>query len=376
MSVMLLLAAMAVEPLYVHPDAVELREHVLTWSESLRSFEGYYVINDHAPGETVLIEGAEYDFPAATHQYEIYYAFDGHNRIIKHLPPGTLLDNPTGVSFPVRFPFSTNAVYEGDVTRLTHTPDADVRYKAYINRDEWRRPMTAPILPEHLFGYEKPSAIPEILRTGETRRVERDGHEVLFHWGMQHDVDVWVNNEGLITRIDYVGRIMPKFAGIDELREHWDGDLFDLRSMSKSIRLANHQLINGVWFPTQAYKTYYGLSEKDRDSWRAFVADMDARGASHAEVFVADATMFPREPQSVTEFTLIDPESTSINTPLPSETFQIDIPPSATIIDEAVSEQPSGGGDNRTRAFIWKAVIIMAILLFFASLEVLRRRYI
>lgn len=326
-GVFALLVAMLAAPVWpetaaslqVSPEAAPLRESLLSWSRSLKSFSGKYTLTQY------WYDQPEHD-PETPLVMQVDYRFDGNNRYM--MVAGVPLE-PSGVL--TRFV----ARYDGKITErsdILRPGRPVVEITVRIDRvDMWPDPVGPYLTPEMFFeaGCDLWS-FDEFLSVGSTDLVERNGQRILMHRRYPTDtrrLDIWFDGEG---RPESFQHGFGPSGTDDEVRALWDGDPFDFFNVTYSIDVGDYRLTNGVQFPAWARKVWWDA--KLDDGIKRRLIDEQRAGKLTPLEFDVERMLArgPRHEKTVQYFQL-DVPSVKVNEPLAEEAFTIEIPAGAHV---------------------------------------------
>ena len=342
----LLLSLLSVSASTYANDVVQLpaeememvKAHLLSWSESLKSFAGNYTIDQlwsQEPERTPL-------------HFDLTYRFQGENRLLTH----AFVDS--GGKSVVH----TDALLDGTLSEL-HLIDEqsspNVSGTLGLKAKNWLFPPGALLSPEILFGNlseEEPLA--EFFSTGETTLHERGGKRFLHHYN---------NGTVLVVYFDSKERVTCYELGYSDLfpaevAEYWDGDPFEFKSLSKTLELKNYVEINGVSFPSSAVRTVWDFEDGPFEALRA---RYEAEKWEPIIFHVKACTELDVVPTLVQHFEL-DVNTAQVNADLPDLMFKIDYPEETVLFSASGERIQPGPGLWFWVLLVGGGIVLLALL--------------
>ncbi|MFP4502515.1 MAG: hypothetical protein ACLFTT_16085 [Candidatus Hydrogenedentota bacterium] len=328
------------ETLYVEPEAKPLREAVLRWAESLRSFNGKYTLRQRWPHRP---EAAD----KPPRKYTITYRFDGDNAYMERVES---LE-------PVGKRHSYLARYEGDVIGrfdYDYPENAQEEYgEDYPGRDfsdhvvvrdnvpaPWPEPETAYLPPPELFqgGFWPQSSLAEFMQYGETRLRETDHGSMLVH--RRHPA----GREQVMFAFDEDNRVVTIETGLgflasmEELETHFPDDPLGAFRPRTTYEFGGYKEIDGVHFPTWAQETVWEYASDTEEAKRraeAYHSGTISLFELQSWIVLEQGTPF--------EATVLDFELLSLAQPLNTELepadFQVPIPTGAFVNRDPTTQE-------------------------------------
>jgi len=394
----LLLLAIVIAPLAVRAEedpsaateAESLKNTIILWSRSLESFSGSYRLwqenlMNTAPAQDDIKRLGRLLHPDRYpdhFEWRVIIRTTGRNAYFELHELNTV--SPTNPDPDVEIYSYYNGVY-----------DSFSRTKGYpicVANDHSRNGLPFPwggyITPEEIFGRQREFLLGEVLSSGNSRVVERDGLKILSHVKLpvlrtgaqdplkpedvvvfQKCVDVAVDADGHVARIEWVSRPYPSE---ETVRQMWPGDPFDLRTKGETLELGDYAEIDGVAFPRQVVKTWWTKNKSDIDAASARYA---AGEISQDELRI-DVISLPAIERCVQTFTL---EKARLNVPLTEADFKIDWPKGVKVWDAKEVPPPGAIVGEPCSPYYYPAIVggvlgILAIIGVVACLIIRRRR--
>ena len=298
-----------------------VKDRLLTWSESLKSFSGEYTVDQYWPQE-----------PERTPlHFDFIYRVQGENRLLTH----EFTDATNGIVVT-----HTDALLNGQFSDL-HSENNQVRpiisgsleYKS----NNWTFPPSALISPEKLFGnLEGEESLADFLSVGETTLHERDGRRLLHHHNNGYALLICFDQQNHVARYE----LGYSSLSLEEVSAYWDGEPIDFSQLILTLELKNYAEINGVSFPSRAVKTCWGFEDAPFEALRA---RYEAEKWEPIIFHVKACTELDVVPRLVQHFEL-DVNTAQVNADLPDSMFKIDYP-EETVLFSASGEriQPGPG---------------------------------
>lgn len=306
--------------------AEQLRDLVVNWSESFRSFRGRYTLRQ-----------TNYTDPDAPFTEQVVeYRFQGANRWIRI----------TG--WPEADTVFTEASYEGRAARRVDRPSATqhgIRGELTVNQiDGWQWDNVELMRPDVILS--RPYAnvpISDELASGTNYAIRRNGQWVLAHWiknDIGSNVDIYFYPDGSIDKMEWLFRFGYKSPdamteAVPELVADAGGP-FELRVVQRSVSYANYVDVGGFRFPVYVSNLAYnvGGSELGREIKQAF-----GSGAISSKEYVARFFQCGKETPESTRFDFeLDLGTAEVNVPLRSRDFKIDYGAHALVHDADTGE--------------------------------------
>ncbi len=319
------------ETLYVAPEAKPLREAVLRWAESLRSFNGQYTLRQRWPHRP---EAAD----KPPRQYTITYRFDGDN---------AYMERETSIE-PEGTQHFYLARYEGEVIGrfdYDYPDDAEEKYGSqypgrvlqdhtYVRKNlpgSWPEPEGAFLPPPQIFqgGLWPNSTLAEFMRYGETRLRKTDAGTMLVHRRNPAGNDKMIFYFDSQQRVVRIEKGLGIAAPMEELEASFPENPLGLINLSTSLDLGGYKELNGVQFPTWTQKTLwkYPGTEKIDEYKRRF--DQEEIDFFELQRLIIQGVGDPYE-ATVLDFDLIS-LAQPLNTPLSPSDFEVPIPSGAYV---------------------------------------------
>ncbi len=226
-------------------DPAELsrvKEVVLTWSNSLKSFKGSYSLRQqnygHPNGNVT---------PVAAFDMEAEYRFQGKNRYLSveiHHPDGKITRQH-------------GAEVDGSIQRRDDMKvGSDAEYGVvYPENNQWPFPDGAFLLPTELFGESVGKSLEERLEEGTLYLLNRDGVRVLSQVCFGEALEIYLDEDDRVRRIDTIFR--PAIS-LEELRNVWEEkEPLNVFWRMETLELDGYREMDGIDFPTLAKQTTY-----------------------------------------------------------------------------------------------------------------------
>jgi hypothetical protein len=309
--------------LEVAPEAARLREKVLMWSASLRSFKGTYIISRTWPG----VPGAAGKPPV---EKEIIYRFNEKNRFLHRTDS---LENGT-VEVTL-----TYGLLNGEYVHLNDYHYVDGSKEDYalatLGLDFWQDfGGGAYIYPETIFNGNCSMPLEKFMASGRTSLHDVEGQMVLVHQRtMDRDcIRIWLNSDERVDTFELGVGIDPAMGDVSSV---WDGDIFDALKKYTELNLSDYVEINGVWFPTTVRKVWWHYDQKEimdklsEDLKHKLI--VEKQDGDHATLeFQAETIRQIGPPMERTiQYFNIEPSEFEVNIDIPDSEFEVTIPPGA-----------------------------------------------
>lgn len=315
MELVILFALASHAELRVERDAEALREQLLTWSESLHSFSGSYVLHDRWPG----LPGDQARPPV---ERPVTFRFDSEDRFVQRVDP--LEDGGQVTVWISRL--GGRIVHRRDYVY----PDGreDYTYVTLDATNSWPEPEGAYVSPLTLFHAGQYPSLRTFLATGESAAHERDGFRVLSHrkYPESRDrLDVWFDPEDRVVSISIGVGVNAPYT---ELLERWEGDPFQAFKKYTTWEILGYAEVNGVLLPTSAQRVSWQYPENEFAVLRQRLLNQEIDLTAFQVGTIVQAGR-PYE-VAVQDFSL-HPEEVRVNIPLKPADFEIPVPVGAEL---------------------------------------------
>ena len=224
------------------------REEVLAWSNSLKSFQGFYSLQQ--TNYTYANGGVN---PVARFDMQVEFRFEGDNRymMVEDIKTDGSRDQQIAAFF-------NGSVQHRDNLKVGTEKEEGL---AMLEKGTWPFPRGAYLLPTDLFGWDCETPLEKRFERGETYLLKRNGVRVLSHHDGPNSFELYLDDIGRITRIDEVFR--PAIS-LEELQTVWkQKEPFDVFFYQATLELEGYREIDGVSFPALAKKTRYSHNEEE-----------------------------------------------------------------------------------------------------------------
>ena len=221
-------------------ELARLKNEVLEWSNSLKSFKGFYSLrqqNYTHPNGVVT--------PEALYEMEIEYKFQNDNRYmtLEMLQPDGTLNRQCAAQLD-------GVVKRRDDMNLGTEEESKL---LLLEESSWPFPNGAFLLPTDLFGGDSGKTLEERFQEGTTYLLKRDGMRVLFHSNPADPFEIYIDEQGRVVRID---TLLRPAISLEELKIKWgEKEPFNVFLRIYSLELDGYMNIDGVNFPTLAKRT-------------------------------------------------------------------------------------------------------------------------
>ncbi len=226
-------------PLLISDSAelARLRNEVLKWSNSLKSFKGFYSLRQqnyiHPNGNVT---------PEALYEMEIEYKFQNDNRYM-----ALEMFEPDGTLTRLYAAQLDGVVKRRDDMNLGTEEESRL---LLLQESSWPFPNGAYLLPTDLFGGDSGKTLEERFQEGTTYLLKRDGMPVLFHSNPADPFEIYIDEQGKVRRID---TLLRPAISLEELKTKWgEEEPFNVFLRIYSLELDGYMNIDGVDFPTLA----------------------------------------------------------------------------------------------------------------------------
>lgn len=333
-------------------EVEQIKQKILEWSDSLTAFSGEFHLERMRESDT------------APSHFDIVYRWDGENAYFQS----------TVVNDAVR-EVETFAVYNGTMEQYSLMGDDGLGIAEITGRDSLPFPWGVYILPDAIFGQHHELSLREVLSSGDSVLLQRDGNRVLSHINrdLGRAVDIYLDAAGHVTRYEWSTR--PYELSQDEARALWPGDQFNFRILNISLDLSSYAEIDGVAFPLQVTKTWWQLETASVATHKAM---FDTGEITHEEFFVRLCNT-PKRIFSNQTFRL---DEAAINPVLTDEDFHIEWPEGTEVHTDAqwnviVTPEEFAVADNPHGYFSYLSIgvgVVSGIVLVAAASMLWRRR--
>lgn len=289
--------AYAETPVNTDTHIEEIKQTVLEWADSLKTFSGRYRLDlfqeDGTPSK----------------QYRCVLRWDGMNTYYE-LESG----DPDASNIEI-FAYH-NGLLD---TYIMQQGRSSYGISGSVGKQGVPIPWGVHITPEEIFGQNHEYSLAYILSQGVTQLIERDGQWILWHSNpeLSCSVDVYVDKQYRVTRLEQVRR--PYSYSVEQLQEIFPGDPFDLRVPRTTLILSAYSDFDGVPFPIEVTKIWWQLDEYTAEN----INSAYEAGAISLEQYIVDMYSVPVYELARQIFRLDDAR---VNLALTETDFQIEWP--------------------------------------------------
>lgn len=324
------------EDIAVGPEAVELREYVISWMNSIHSFNGSYTITFSwlSPHDSLSQQP-----PDIT---DVTYRFDGENRYMD------VYRYEGGVRYQAAF-------FNDMFTRLqSHPTDVEGDYQHFGQhlKSNWKPPWPDTMLfPIETLFMKKPlffrNSLENNLLVGKSEIRKEGNSTVLSH--------IHPSNGRFDIRLDALQRVELIERKNDlEWRFDLKGDNpFDINYPCESWKYDDYVWINDIWFPLQIECVTYEPGPEVGSIFQEY-----EKGNIPSIIQAVEMIDFHEFSRARIAF---EKDSLLINEPLPESFFKIEMPENTVMYD--ANEQVIV---SRTHSAFYLYILIFALLCFIA----------
>lgn len=259
------------------------------------------------------------------------------------------------------------SLYNGTLAAFTRKKGHPYGVANDQNRQALPFPWGVFITPEEIFGRYYEYTLADVLGSGVSRVVERDGLRILSHVNptLSRAVDISVDSNGHVTRIERVRR--PDIHSQEAIKGIWSGDPFDLRRKTTTLEFADFWEIDGIAFPAEVVKTWWRRDE---------VTVENANTRYQAGQIDQDELTIALYTAPVNEFNVqfLALEHARLNVPLSEEDFRIDWPDGLNVVDARYAPGPGEIVRPPLAPYVYIAAAAGALLVLGALTAVIMRR--
>lgn len=323
---------------HARSDPMLVKELVLAWSGSVKSFETTYTIH------SVRIEDGKELF----HRFSrIEYRRAGDNFYFREDSFDEYGVFQDGITF---------AYADGAGEFLQNYPSGDASGRTNLGKIPFPYfPWGAYVTPEEILGEDMGRPLREMLATGNSYLKEAGGHLVFVHDNpvLGKSVAVHFDNGMNVTRLDWFKR--PYDLTEEERNTLWSGDPEELRLLLVSLVFDDLAEMHGVVFPLTVRKSWWN---SDQSLKERTIRRRDSGEISQAEFLVETYS----RPQFEAAYQIFEMEQVRLNPPMTAADFRIKWPENVQILEEGsdgtlVPEPLSGASDEPRWRSLWRYCI-------------------
>jgi len=286
--------------------ASKVRDHIMAWSNSIKSFDVEYRCVQHDEHDEISFD------------WTIVHRWQPPSWYVSVIDAAQLGKNgPTG---------EVHTFHQGANESMNVGAIESYGLTQSKGKSELPFPDGAYATPRDIFGFRSGKSLEDFLSTASLSIVERpEGCTLLAvtpETGIS--VDVTLGLDDRVSEIVFGRR--PTGYSSEQIKEMWGRDSFDVRKTSLTLELNDYIETDGVWYPTNVVRTVWQVDEAEVISLNArFDSGAITQEQLAVEIYDLRPHQFVR--QTVTL------QKASLNKVLPDSDFRIQWPEGVKVYD-------------------------------------------